>query len=104
MRNAALFSFLALATLATQTAHTAPPAAWDCPAKVGDLPAALAKLDETSAALPPALIPTASFQRLLLKIRAGSAAAEWREAVGKFAASGEQTPVATGLRDRKSVV
>jgi hypothetical protein len=63
------------------------------------LTTALAKLEEDAKTLPPALITTVGFQRLLLRIRGGAPISEWRESMGKYAASTENSPIAVGLRE-----
>ncbi len=96
-----LVRFLLMLSVVPHLLADPPPPVWELPAKLtsADLAPALAKVDESAAALPPSLVETVSFQRLLLKIHSGAPIAEWRESIAKFASSTDTAPAASGLKE-----
>ena len=88
-------------TVLALSAAAAPPPVWETPLKLApaELGPALARNETAAAELPAALGATASFQRLLLRIRSGAPVAEWRGELAKVSTNPASDPVSVGLRE-----
>ena len=102
MRGRLILRICAALLLGAAGVFAAPaPAIWETPLKLSpaELEKALAGLDAKLADVPAGLTQALTFQRLLLRIRGGAPVAEWRDAVGKFAANKATDAVSSGLRE-----